>query len=178
MKKYGRPAGYGFVIFESIEGADKALTFKDVELEGRQLNVEKVVPREGDSPRRDGARGRGRGRRGGRFGNRNRRSGPPTGEPSKTVVFVGNMPFNVIDQDLLNIFADFKVENAHVVRRFDGASRGFGFVTLANEEEQARALQKLSNVYIDERKLTVRPALSTDGPKNGETQHDIIIKSD
>jgi RNA recognition motif-containing protein len=92
-------------------------------------------------------------------------------------LFVGNLPFNVIDQDLLNIFADFKVETAHVVRMFNGASRGFGFVTLSSEAEQQKALNGLPEVLCDGRKLIIRPALSDEGRKN-EKAHEVVIKGD
>jgi len=176
VKRYGRPAGYGFVTFESEKAADKAVALKDAELEGRAINVQKAVPRE-DLPERARGRGRGRRGRGGRGGRGgSRRSEPPTGEPSTTTLFVGNLPFNVIDEDLNNIFAEFGVESARVVRMFDGASRGFGFVTLKNEDEQAKALKKLTEVWCDDRKLTIRAALSQDKGKTPEKQHEVIIK--
>jgi len=168
--------GYGFVTFETEAAADKALELKESELEGRNINVERAVPRDEQAPRR--GRGAARGSFGGRGRGRGaRRSEAPTGEPSKTTLFVGNLPFNVIDQDLYNIFSSYKVEKAHVVRRFNGASRGFGFVTLASEEEQENALKNLSEVWCDDRKLIVRQALSDDAHKSSD-KHDVIIKTD
>lgn len=178
MKRFGRSAGYGFVTFETEEAANEAVLLKDTELNGRKVNVERATPRDESAPRR--GRGRGRGTRGRGRGTRVRRT-PITGEPSKTTLFVGNLPFNVIDQDLYNIFQTFKVESAHVVRQFNGASRGFGFVTLSSDEEQQNALKNLSEVWCDDRKLVIRPALSDEGRKGGDKQqqqHEVVIKSD
>ena len=175
VRRYGRSLGYGFVVFDTEVAQEKAINMKEAELEGRKINVEKAVPASERPPRPEGMRSRGRGGRRGR-GNRRPRE-PLSGEPSTTVVFVGNLPFNAVDDDLKNIFEGFTVSNAHVVRRFDGASRGFGFVTLATEEEQKKALEALSEVYCDDRRLIVRQALSRDEHKS-EVHHDIVIKSE
>lgn len=87
------------------------------------------------------------------------------------------MPFNVVDQDLVNIFADYKIEKAQVARRFDGGSRGFGFVTFSSEDEQKKALDAMSEVWCDERKLVIRPAVSENPDRNTEVQHEVVIKN-
>jgi len=159
ITRFGRSAGYGFVTFESASSVPKALALKETELEGRPINVEQATQISSESrPRR--SRGRGRGVRGGSFRGRRTRREPPTGEPSKNVLFVGNLPFNVIDDDLVNIFAKFTLDSARVIRRYDGASRGFGFVTLATEDQQKKALESLADVWCDDRKLVIRPAIS------------------
>lgn len=139
---------------------------KESEIKGRQINVESAVPRDDSAPKTRTKRGRGRGR--GR-GTRTRRSLPDGVEPSKTTIFVGNLPFNVVDEDLYNIFDEYKVEKAHVVRRFNGASRGFGFVTFASTEEQAKALENMEEVWCDERKLVIRAALSDQARKPAQS---------
>lgn len=162
-----RSLGYGFVTFEKEADAKKALdTLHGAELDTREVKIEMASPRvareEGDKPARrsTGAR-RGRGARSTR---------PPRShegeEKSKTTVFVGNLPFSVVDEDLYNIFSAFKVEKAYVVRRFNGASRGFGFVVLS-EEDQQKALETLGTVICDERTLIIRAAYE-DQNKNKE----------
>ncbi|CAG8448270.1 6089_t:CDS:2 [Ambispora leptoticha] len=83
-----------------------------------------------------------------------------TGEPSKTVVFVANLPFSITDEGLKEIFKDYNVTSAHVVQRRGGRSKGFGFVELADEEEQKRALEGLKGVKSEERELVIKIALS------------------
>lgn len=146
-------------------------TLKDSELDHRKVNVEAVISKEESearraaNPRRGGFRGRGRRGRG--RGQRRPRE-PRTGEPSKTTVFVGNLPFNVVDQDLYNIFKAFDIVKAQVIRRPNGASLGFAFVTFSNHAEQERVLQTLTEIYCDERKLAVRAAYSDDAPAKDE----------
>jgi len=83
-----------------------------------------------------------------------------TGEPSKTHVFVANLPFSIDDDGLKEIFKDYNVTSAHVVHRRTGRSKGFGFVELANEEEQRKALEGLKNVESEGRVLVIKVALS------------------
>lgn len=174
MRRSGRPAGYGFVTFSTEEAAEKAVSLKDSELEGRIINVELATPRDPNAPRRTATRGR----RGAAFRGRRqtRPKEPYTGELSKTTLFVGNLPFNVIDQDLLNIFAQFTVTRAHVVRQFNGASRGFGFVSLENETEQEVALEKLKDVWCDDRKLVIRRAISDEAYVVPKKDHIVVIE--
>ena len=84
-----------------------------------------------------------------------------TGEPSKTVVFVANLPFSIDDDGLKDIFKDYNVTSAHVVRRrVGGRSKGFGFVELSDEEEQKKALEGLKDVESEGRVLVIKVALS------------------
>jgi len=83
-----------------------------------------------------------------------------TGDPSKTIVFVANLPFSITDEGLKDIFKDYNVTTAHVVRRRGGRSKGFGFVELADEEEQQKALEGLKGVKSQERELVIKIALS------------------
>lgn len=170
-----RSLGYGFVAFESEAAMLKAIdALNETELDGRKLNVQKALPK-GERPAGErrpfrGGRGRGRGR-----GGRQRRD-PPTGEPSKTIIFVGNLPFNVVDDDLVNMFQDFKIAKAHVVRYANGASKGFGFLTMASEEEQTKLLSTQSEVWCDERKLSIRAAYSEGAKLMEPVEHEVLIK--
>lgn len=164
-----RSLGYGFVTFEKEADAKKAIeTLSGAELDTREVKMEMASPRvardEADKPAR-----RSTGARRGR-GGAARTSRPPRShegeEKSKTTIFVGNLPFSVVDEDLYNIFSAFKVEKAYVVRRFNGASRGFGFVVLS-EEDQKKALETLGTVICDERTLIIRAAYE-DQNKNKE----------
>lgn len=140
---------------------------KGKELDGRVLKVEPATPRvpreekaEDERPaRRSGGRGRGR-------GGRRRSRTEHQGEPSKTTIFVGNLPFGAVDEDLVNIFGSYTVLEARILRRYDGASRGFGFVTLS-EDEQPKAIVSLKDCVCDDRTLVIRAALSDPAKKEG-----------
>lgn len=75
-------------------------------------------------------------------------------------MFVANLPFIVEDENLKEIFAEFHVKEAHVVRRRNGRSKGYGFVELTNEEDQRRALQTLDKIEIEGREVIIKAAMS------------------
>ncbi|KAG0269992.1 hypothetical protein BGZ95_001845 [Linnemannia exigua] len=93
------------------------------------------------------------------------------GPPSKTTVFVANLPFAMEDAGLKELFAQFKVASAHVVRRRgSGRSKGFGFVELVDEAEQQNVLEKMKDAQADGRELVIKVALSEEqsGDRDGE----------
>jgi len=90
--------------------------------------------------------------------------GPPTGEPSKTTVYVSNLPYAVDDERLKQIFVDYNVASAHVVKRFTGRSRGFGFVDLLDHEDQQQLLADVSKFEVDGRTLSIKVATSEQRP--------------
>ena len=75
-------------------------------------------------------------------------------------LFVGNLPFQVTDQDLIEHFSGIGVVlNAQVV--FDkatGRSRGFGFVEFSNGEDAQKAVDEFQGKDMDGRPLTVNIA--------------------
>jgi len=86
----------------------------------------------------------------------------PTGEPSKTTVFVANLPFSIDDAGLAAALKDYKCKSVKVVlRRGTGRSKGFGFVELEDEAEQAKLLSA-SPIVVEERELSIKVALSDD----------------
>ncbi|KAF9520389.1 hypothetical protein BS47DRAFT_1481513 [Hydnum rufescens UP504] len=89
----------------------------------------------------------------------------PTGEPSKSVVFVANLAFNVDDAALAELFtsAGINVVSARVVRRRFGQprrSKGYGFVDVGNEEQQKKAVQLFEGKELAGREIAVKIAVS------------------
>ncbi|KAH6598127.1 hypothetical protein BASA50_004008 [Batrachochytrium salamandrivorans] len=82
------------------------------------------------------------------------------GEPSKTTIFVGNLPFKVGGADLMVIFKDYAVKSAHVVETKLGRSKGYGFLEMESEADQQKVLDDLKDAVVAERKLIVRAAFS------------------
>ena len=141
------------------EAKNAVAELKGYEFDGRAVNVELVTPqppREERSKRE--VRGRG-GRRGGRGAPRRSASDRPT-TISKTVIYIGNLPYTASEDDLKAIFAGYNVTNAHIVRRANGQSKGYGFVYVASDEDQTRALSELVNVECDDRPLHIKAAHS------------------
>ncbi|KAJ3170576.1 hypothetical protein HDU88_008477 [Geranomyces variabilis] len=110
----------------------------------------------------DGAR-RGRaGARRGRVAKTPRAPRERTGETSTTTLFVANLPFKVSDEDLLNVFKGrgYNVSSAHVVTMRSGRSKGFGFVEVANQEEQQRILNEITTMTVEDRDLVIKVAMA------------------
>jgi RNA recognition motif-containing protein len=66
----------------------------------------------------------------------------------------------VDDEGLLEIFEGMNVKEAHVVCKPNGRSKGYGFVTFENEEDQKRALDAVDKTIVEGRDIAVRPALA------------------
>ncbi len=75
-------------------------------------------------------------------------------------LFVGNLNFDTSDQDLQQAFAGFgSVQEAAVITDRDtGRSRGFGFVTMPNDDEAKAAIDAMDNSELDGRTLNVNEA--------------------
>ncbi|KAI9595110.1 hypothetical protein BDF19DRAFT_342271, partial [Syncephalis fuscata] len=93
------------------------------------------------------------------------------GEPSKTTVFVANLPFSMDNEGLTALFKDYKVKSASVVRRHPTArngnvarSKGFGFVEFETEEEQQRLINSQTVLVAEDRELSIKVALRDEKP--------------
>lgn len=78
----------------------------------------------------------------------------------KNKLYVGNLPFTINDGTLAEMFAEFgDVSEAKVITdKFSGRSKGFGFVTFANEEDAAKAIEAMNGKDVEGRPLTVNVA--------------------
>ncbi|OEL26138.1 28 kDa ribonucleoprotein, chloroplastic [Dichanthelium oligosanthes] len=136
-RETGQSRGFGFVTMSTIEEADKAIeTFNRYDISGRLLNVNRASPR--------GAR----------------MERPPRQFASSFRAYVGNLPWQVDDSKLVQVFSEHgEVVNATVVYdRETGRSRGFGFVTMASKEELEDAISALDGQELDGRPLRVNVA--------------------
>lgn len=75
-------------------------------------------------------------------------------------LFVGNLAFQTTEEDLRNAFAAHgSVVDAKIITdRETGRSRGFGFLTMANDQEAAKAIEAMNGAMIDGRALRVNEA--------------------
>jgi RNA recognition motif-containing protein len=78
--------------------------------------------------------------------------------PSDRTLFVANLPFEFSDEALKNFFGDFAPTSAHVVRKPNGNSRGYGFVDFAGEADQQKALQAMDKKVVMDREISVKVA--------------------
>jgi len=82
-------------------------------------------------------------------------------------VYVGNLPFSVDDDKLRELFASYgEVEEATVISdKHSGRSKGFGFVTLKDDESAKTAISEMNDKEVDGRKLKVNEAQPFDPDK-------------
>ena len=75
-------------------------------------------------------------------------------------IYVGNLSFEVTDEDLRQAFEEFgAVESAAVVMdKYSGRSRGFGFVEMATSDEANAAISGLDGSDLKGRNLKVNEA--------------------
>jgi len=76
-------------------------------------------------------------------------------------LFVGNLPFTMTDDSLMQIFSAYgKVVSANVVfDKFSQRSKGFAFVEFETEEEAKAAMQALDGSEQEGRNIAVKEAL-------------------
>ena len=77
-----------------------------------------------------------------------------------TNLFVGNLPYSMSEQDLIDLFGQVgQVVSAQVIfDRTTRRSRGFGFVQMGDETGAAAAIERFHQSEINGRPLTVNEA--------------------
>ena len=75
-------------------------------------------------------------------------------------LFVGNLSFNITENDLNDAFAAHGTvtETNLMMDRATGRPRGFGFVTMSSAEEAQKAIEAMNGKDMDGRALTVNVA--------------------
>jgi cold-inducible RNA-binding protein len=83
-------------------------------------------------------------------------------------IYVGNFSFNMTEPELRSLFEPYgTVESATVATDRDtGRSRGFGFVSMSNDEEAEKAMAELNGRDSGGRALTVNEA-KPQAPRSG-----------
>ena len=98
------------------------------------------------------------------FGSRRSRSARPQRHRSKkrVEIYVGNLSYDVRDRDLRKAFEPFgKVLSARIIaNKFNGKSKGFGFVEMENRTDSLAAIRALNGKEFRGRKTVVNEAKS------------------
>ncbi|KAF5370122.1 hypothetical protein D9758_001225 [Tetrapyrgos nigripes] len=110
----------------------------------------------------------------------------PVGEPSKTMLFVANLGFNIDDDGLSALFTDagIAVVSARIVRRrwASRRSKGYGFVDVGSEEEQKKAIEVLQGKEVGGRPIAVKIAVNTpqdeDSPPEAATTTEAVPETE
>lgn len=89
-------------------------------------------------------------------------------EPTKTL-FIGNMPFDMSDRDLNNLFSKMKniVDVRIAIDRRTGQPRGFAHADFVDEQSATQGLEILKNLEIAGRVLRVDYSTSTSAKTTG-----------
>ena len=83
-------------------------------------------------------------------------------------IYVGNLSYEVNQQDLTEVFAEYgTVKRVHVPSDRDtGRPRGFAFVEMASEAEEDKAIKTLDGAEWMERELKVNKARPREDNRN------------
>ena len=78
-------------------------------------------------------------------------------------IYVGNLSYEMTDEELRKLFAEYgEVSSARIVlNRFNGKSKGFGFVVMTNRAEAEKAIAAYSEKEHMGRKMRVNEAKNT-----------------
>ncbi len=75
-------------------------------------------------------------------------------------IYVGNLPYSVDDDELRQAFEAYgQVSRSKVVMdRMTGRSRGFGFITIDDDQDAQKAIEAMNGSEMGGRTLTVNEA--------------------
>lgn len=75
-------------------------------------------------------------------------------------IYVGNLNYRAEDSDLTQLFSEYgAVESANLISdKYSGRSKGFGFVTMENDEEAKQAIEALNGSNFQDRDIVVNEA--------------------
>ena len=75
-------------------------------------------------------------------------------------IYVGNLDYKVNENDLAEIFEKYGTVSSSkiIIDKYSGRSKGFGFVTMENQDEAKAAISKLKDTTFVNRKIVVNEA--------------------
>ena len=76
------------------------------------------------------------------------------------IIHVGNLAFNVTEDDLRDLFSSFgEVSAVNIVKeRSSGQSKGFGFVEMLNNSEADKAMKALNGARLKDQLIKLSQA--------------------
>ncbi|MBU2577019.1 MAG: RNA-binding protein [Nanoarchaeota archaeon] len=89
-------------------------------------------------------------------------------------LYIGNLPWKVDDSGLKEMFASYDADEANVITdKFSGRSKGFGFVTIADDETANKAISEMNDKEIEGRAIKVseaKPMVPRDNAPRAESR--------
>jgi len=79
-------------------------------------------------------------------------------------IYVGNLPFSIDSAKLKELFSSFgEIEEATVISdKYSGRSKGFGFVTINDDEAAKKAIAEMHEKDVEGRQIKVNEAKPMD----------------
>jgi len=79
-------------------------------------------------------------------------------------IYVGNLPYNVTEEDLREAFSEFgEVSSVNVITdKYSGQAKGFGFVEMEKNSEAEEAIKALNESSLKGRNIKVNQAKPRD----------------
>ncbi|KIX92795.1 uncharacterized protein Z520_11458 [Fonsecaea multimorphosa CBS 102226] len=158
QREDGRSKGYGYVEFVNAADAAKAHAAKQgYELDGRVMNVDFANKKPDSGEKQE---------------KRRQSYGDQLSEPSDTL-FLGNLSFEITEDDVYNIFAPYGAPTGVRIPtdKETGNVKGYGYVTFATLEEAKSALEGAQGSYVKNRPMRVDYAQprqqNSDSPARG-----------
>jgi nucleolin len=149
-RESGRLRGFAFITLTNEAEASRARSeLQGADCSGRPLSIREFSQ---EPPKR---------------GPGNERVGPRQPEPT---VFLGKLPFDATQEEIQELFASEGV--GPVIRVSlplgpDGRPRGFGFATLADQEQVDLAVSRVNGASLKGRQIVVSPAQPRGAPTGG-----------
>lgn len=75
-------------------------------------------------------------------------------------IYLGNLDYRVNEKGLKDLFGEYgTVSSAKIIMdKYNGRSKGFGFVEMENQNEAKEAIKKLNGTTVESRQITVNEA--------------------
>ncbi len=75
-------------------------------------------------------------------------------------IYVGNLDYRVNEEDLGNLFSEYgSVSSVKIITdKYNGRSKGFGFVEMEEHDEANKAIKALDGTTVESRQITVNEA--------------------
>ncbi len=74
-------------------------------------------------------------------------------------LYVGNLPFSVDEEAFKKLFEGYATEEVSLIKdKFSGRSKGFGFVTISDDEVAKKAISEMNGKEVEGRELKVSEA--------------------
>lgn len=148
----GRSRGFGYVHFATVEAVEAALLLNGKEIDGRAVNIDKSLPRNSNTARENRAN---------TFGD--------TQSPPSTVLFVGNLSWNLGEDQLWEAFGEHgDIKSVRVpTDRESGRPKGFAYVEFSDVDTAKKAHAAMSGQELDGRVLRLDFSKPRDGAGAG-----------